>query len=211
MFENVKVDFGRYCLMARAKTPIKKIVLLLTAYGFHATMVYRFGKWAERQPVLIRLFLLLLYYPLEFCIGNLYGIHIDRRAAIGKGLYIAHFGGISIRRCTIGSFCKIHQQVKIVEDTNGCPEIGDQVWIGPHAQVIGSLTVGSGAAVGIGSILKTDIGERCLALGNPARVINKNFDNRSILVLERKEQARPKTVVQVKPVLPGLSQQPAQV
>ena len=211
MFENVKVDFGGYCLIARVNAPTKKIVLFLTAYGFHATMVYRFGKWAERQPALIKLILMLLYYPLEFCIGNLYGIHINRKATIGKGFYIAHFGGISIGRCTIGSFCKIHQHVKIISDTNGYPSIGNQVWIGPHAQVIGSLSIGHGAAVGIGSILKTDIGERCLALGNPARVVNKNFDNSDILVLGPRKQGKTKTVVQVKPVLPGLSQQPAQV
>jgi len=208
-FINIKADIDRYFQIAKAETTLQKLKLVFSTYGIHATLLYRFGHWAERKPAVVRFLLLLIYYPLVFLLRNLYDIRISRHASIGKGFYIAHFGGVVVEQCRIGAFCSIHQQVKIRPNAQGFPRVSNQVWIGPHAQVVGSLIVGSGAAVGTGAILKTDIGERCLALGNPARVINKNYDNSDILVLGRKEQAKTKTVVQVKPVVTGLSQHPA--
>jgi maltose O-acetyltransferase len=51
--------------------------------------------------------------------------------------------------------------------------IGDDVWIGTRALILPGVTIGSGAVVGAGSVVTGDIPERCLAVGNPARVIKK--------------------------------------
>ena len=51
--------------------------------------------------------------------------------------------------------------------------IADGVWIGNRVLILPGVSIGAGAAVGAGSVVMTDIPERCLALGNPARVIKK--------------------------------------
>ena len=181
MFENIKEDLDRYCQKEHAKTLLQKINIVLNRYGLQATLIYRFGKWAENQPLFLKCLLFPIYCTMEFIIRNLYGIHIQRKALIGKGLYIGHCGGIVIGRSKIGAFCSIHQHVKIKPDFRGNPKVGDRVWIGAHTQIIGPLAIAQNAALGAGTVVQSDVGERCLALGSPARVINKDFDNREIL------------------------------
>lgn len=208
MFEKLKVDVERYPHVAQAETFLKALRAFMRTYGLHAIIVYRFGRWVESQSKIIRFLLRLLYYPLEFWINLPYGIHISRSASIGEGLFIGHFGGISIDCCEIGRFCSIRQHTQIKPDHNGCPRIGNGVWIGAHAQIIGAHAIGHGATIGAGAIVKTDIGERCLALGNPARVINKDFDNSQILGIGAIEKARRKnTVTKHKVCFPTYSKQ----
>ena len=193
MFENIKADLSRYCQLAGNETFIQKLKVIISTYGFHATSVYRFGKWIEGNSLLIAIILSFVYYPLAFCVRLLYGINISRRASIGKGLYIAHFGGIFIGNCEIGSFCSIHQQVKIESNTQGSPIIGNQVWIGAHTQILGSATIGCGATLGAGAVVTSNIGKQCLALGNPTRVINKDYDNREMHGFGMREPNQKKT------------------
>lgn len=65
-----------------------RLVLALAEPGIQAVIVYRFGRWALKYPLLS-----LIYYPLHFAIHVLWGIELPRHAEIGPGLYIGHFGG----------------------------------------------------------------------------------------------------------------------
>lgn len=49
--------------------------------------------------------------------------------------------------------------------------IGKNVWIGESVCVLPGVTVGDGAVIGAGSVVTRDIPARCVAAGNPARVI----------------------------------------
>jgi acetyltransferase-like isoleucine patch superfamily enzyme len=49
--------------------------------------------------------------------------------------------------------------------------IGDHVWIGSKAVILPGVRIGSHAVVGAGSIVTKDIPPRCVAAGNPARVL----------------------------------------
>ena len=51
--------------------------------------------------------------------------------------------------------------------------IESNVWIGGGAIILGGVTVGSGSVIGAGSVVKENIPTRCLAAGNPAKVIRK--------------------------------------
>ena len=52
--------------------------------------------------------------------------------------------------------------------------IGDHVWIGRSAIILKGVTIGDGAIIGAGSVVTKSIPPRCLAVGNPARVIKEN-------------------------------------
>jgi maltose O-acetyltransferase len=49
--------------------------------------------------------------------------------------------------------------------------IGDGVWIGSGAQVLPGVTIGSGTTVGAGAVVTRDLPARCVAAGNPCRVL----------------------------------------
>ena len=54
--------------------------------------------------------------------------------------------------------------------------IGNNVWIGESACVLAGVTIGDGAVIGAGAVVTRDVPPRCVAAGNPARVI-RCFDD----------------------------------
>jgi acetyltransferase-like isoleucine patch superfamily enzyme len=54
-------------------------------------------------------------------------------------------------------------------------EIGDDVWIGAGAIVLGGVGIGTGAIIGAGSVVIDDVPAFSVAVGNPARVVGRRF------------------------------------
>lgn len=52
-------------------------------------------------------------------------------------------------------------------------KIGNAVWIGGGAIICPGVTIGDGAVIGAGSVVTRDIPPRCVAAGNPCRVIRQ--------------------------------------
>jgi len=50
-------------------------------------------------------------------------------------------------------------------------EIGDDVWIGARATIVGDVRIGDGAIVGAGAVVTADVPAGCVVAGNPARVV----------------------------------------
>ena len=51
--------------------------------------------------------------------------------------------------------------------------IGDNVWIGGGATVLGGVTIGDHSVIGAGAVVTKDVPARSVAVGNPARVIRE--------------------------------------
>jgi phosphonate metabolism protein (transferase hexapeptide repeat family) len=58
--------------------------------------------------------------------------------------------------------------------------IGHDVWLGHGVVVMPGVTIGTGAVVGSGAVVTRDIGPYEIAVGVPARVIKKRFDEETI-------------------------------
>jgi len=106
-----------------------------------------------------------------------FGISIPYNTEIGPGFYIGHFGGIVVNeRARIGRNCNISHGVTIGQTNRGAragvPVIGDAVYLGPGAVVIGAVTVGNGSAIGANAVVTRDLCENAIAVGIPARVIS---------------------------------------
>lgn len=158
--------------------------------GLKALLGYRLGRHllqlrAERRQPLLRLFGWPLYWLISGYARKALDIRLELSADIGPGLYIGHFGDIVVRDCHIGRHCSIAQSVHIESEVPGDsatgPVIGDRVWIGGHAQIVGAYTIGSRSTVGAGAQVKRDIPEGALFLGRPGRVIMSDYDNSDIL------------------------------
>ncbi|MGZ4954071.1 MAG: serine O-acetyltransferase [Methylobacter sp.] len=188
MFENILADMLR---VHRQKHPLRAIDalrLLLFNNGLQALVIYRFGRWLEhvgKKPFgwAITAPLYPAYWTFSFYITKAYGINLEQSADIGPGLYIGHFGGIQVRNCRIGPYCAIQQQVKLgpVEAKGKGPVIGEGVWVGAHSRIYGNISVGDGATIGAGTVIVQDVPQRCLVLGNPGRITQRDYDNRAFL------------------------------
>ncbi|MEO6359055.1 MAG: serine acetyltransferase [Sphingomicrobium sp.] len=99
------------------------------------------------------------------------GISIPVRCRIGGGLQMPHTNGIVINvAAKIGCNCDIYQQVTIGEMKGGCPEIGNGVFIGPGAKILGAVKIGDGARIGANALVISDVPAGALVLATPSEI-----------------------------------------
>jgi serine O-acetyltransferase len=176
MFENVKQDLNR-CgdkFLERARE-------VLFNPGTWAVLSYRLRRWMRmpRAPKPIRKVVNLISALLQTCTLVVTNIDLPVTAEIGPGLYIPHTGFIAVAvDAQIGSNCTLTQGVTIGHRRGGkksgrsLPVIGDRVYIGPSAIVIGDLTIGNDALIGAGAVVIHSVPAGGVVVGNPARVIS---------------------------------------
>ncbi len=61
--------------------------------------------------------------------------------------------------------------------------IGNDVWIGQNATILPGVNIGDGAIIGASSVVGSDIPPYCVAVGNPATVKRKRFDDELVDML----------------------------
>lgn len=120
------------------------------------------------------------YVPSIFVVSPGGRLEIGDRTALNYGADI----GVT-KLVKIGSDCGIGTHLIVfdnnfhdLKDRSKVPEsqpviIGDRVWIGARVTILPGVSIGDDAVIGAGSVVMTDIPGRSLAMGNPARVIQK--------------------------------------
>ncbi|WP_417427789.1 serine acetyltransferase [Halpernia sp.] len=109
-----------------------------------------------------------------------YGFQIYPETQIGEGFYLGHWGSLVINpKAKIGKNCNIAQGVTIAQanrgKNEGVPEIGNEVWIGPNAVIVGNVKIGNNVLIAPNSYVNSDIPSNSIAMGNPATfTINEN-------------------------------------
>lgn len=95
---------------------------------------------------------------------------------IGPGLFIEFGYGTIIGPRKIGSNCWINSGVTIgyKNDVDPSPIIGDNVYIGAGAQVLGPITIGNNAVIGANAVVLRDVPPNCTVAGVPARIIKRD-------------------------------------
>ncbi len=58
--------------------------------------------------------------------------------------------------------------------------IGNDVWIGRDAIVMPGVRIGDGAIIGTAAVVTKDVPAYAVAAGNPARVVKRRFDERTV-------------------------------
>lgn len=106
-----------------------------------------------------------------------YGFDISYRTTIGKGLYIGHFGGIVIHGDTvIGENCNLSQGMTIGVlnrgKNQGVPVIGNRVFIGPGAVILGGITIGDEVLIGANAVVTFDVPDRSVVAAPQAAIIS---------------------------------------
>ncbi|MCA1582651.1 MAG: serine O-acetyltransferase [Acidobacteria bacterium] len=120
-------------------------------------------------------------YPLAWIMLRHYtyklGISIPYQTQIESGFYIAHSGGIVVNaNSRIGKNCNLSHGVTLGEGSRGrnkgYPTIGENVYIGPGAKLVGAVTVGNNAAIGANCVVTSDVPESAVVVGVPGKVIS---------------------------------------
>ena len=115
---------------------------------------------------------------------------------INHNAYLMDGGGITIgHHCFIGPNCGMYTAIHpmLAEERNQGLEkalpivIGDNCWIGADVTILPGVTIGSNTIIGAKSVVKKDIPDHVLALGNPCRVIRPITEDDSILKEVRKD------------------------
>lgn len=101
------------------------------------------------------------------------GIQIPTETRIGKGLLIAHFGTIIINPAvTMGENINIAPNVLIGKanrgDRKGVPTIGNRVWIGAGAVIVGKVNIGDDVLIAPNAYVNVDVPSHSIVVGNPA-------------------------------------------
>ena len=65
-------------------------------------------------------------------------------------------------------------------ELRGDTVIGNDVWIGMEAIILPGVTVGDGAIIGARAVVAADVPAYAIVAGNPAHVIKRRFDDRTI-------------------------------
>ncbi len=106
-----------------------------------------------------------------------YGFEISPTTTIGPGLYLGHFGGVVISPfAVLGSNVNIAQGVTIGAASRGtrkgAPLLGDRVWVGANAVIVGRVTIGDDALIAPGAYVNFDVPPMSIVLGNPGRIVS---------------------------------------
>lgn len=143
--------------------------------GFWSVINYRVGRFVARSNHrVVRVVGSRCYGVWSLALDLAAGLQLNREATIGRDLHIVHGWNIKIHpQAVIGARVGIMHDVTIgtTPDDEGAPIIGDDVFIGAGARVLGSVKVGNGARIGANSLVISDVPPGTTAVGVPARIM----------------------------------------
>jgi len=159
---------------------------LAETQGVWVIATYRFGQWAnDEAPRPLRKIAKAAYLAAFKMVEITTGVSVPAHAQIGKGFYIGHFGNIIIHPDTVmGERCSISHGVTIGVlggDRPGVPRLGNDVYVGSGAKILGPVTIGDGAIIGANAVVVKDVPAGATAVGVPARIKLKRASDDSTL------------------------------
>ena len=149
-------------------TSWKAILKTLLTDGTAAMVWYRLMQWARKWRLT----------PLEMVFNKLNVICcnciIGRGAEFGPGLVLIHSTGIVINGCVQGGeHVYLEHQVTIGAERRQSPVLGNRVFIGAGAKIVGPVHIGNDARIGANAVVLKDIPAGATAVGIPARIVRQ--------------------------------------
>ncbi|MBW3091726.1 serine acetyltransferase [Bifidobacterium sp. 82T10] len=167
--ELIRSDCFRYAAASSRKDMLNTRMI---QEGFRFTSLLRKAQ-AHRSGLLhvwYRFRLLRLSKKTGFQIG--YGARID------TGLFIGHRGTVIVNGETrLGSNVNLSPGVVIGQENRGrragVPRIGNRVWFGSNAVVVGGIRIGNDVLIAPNAYVNFDVPDHSIVVGNPARIIHR--------------------------------------
>ena len=171
MFETLRADLDRAMRQARPddwKPRLKHKIEVCLRHATWPVIAYRYGHWTlgVRIPVigqLLRMSGLMFRKWTELFTS----VHIDVHAKIGPGFVIHSVYAINLGKTNIGENFTIATGCLI---SHACRGIGDNVYFGPGAKLVGDAKIGSNVVIAANSLVLTDVRDNMMVMGVPARI-----------------------------------------
>lgn len=167
MFENIRADLkqAREINVGMERSAIFKLLVQPTTL---AVINYRFVRWIRKCRIpAVRQLLMIVGMFTGYFIELVTGIKISATAQIGPGFVVHTAHGVFVGPAKIGANCVVQTGVVI---GYGTQRIGDNVWFGPGAKVMGLANIGSNVVVIANSLVMTDVPDNTTVVGVPARI-----------------------------------------
>lgn len=140
----------------------------LLSDGTSSMLVYRAMQGARRagNPALEMVF--------NKINSGLLGCVIGRGAEFGPGFVLIHSNGVVINGAVRGGEnVLLEHQVTIGAERRQSPKLGDNVFIGAGAKIVGPVEIGEGARVGANAVVVKDVAAGDTVVGIPAKPVRK--------------------------------------
>jgi len=147
------------------------VVKVLLTDGTPAMIWYRLMQWSRRWRLV----------PLELLFNRINTMAcsciIGRGADFGPRFVLVHSIGVVINGAVRGgSGVVVEHQVTIGAEKNQSPRLGDNVFIGAGAKVIGPVVIGNRVRIGANAVILIDLPDGATAVGIPGRVVKIEND-----------------------------------
>ena len=150
-------------------TSSRTLVKALVTDGTLAMILYRLMQASDRHGLT----------PLSMIFNKLNGFFggciIGRGADFGEAFVLVHSNGVVINGAVRGGRnVKLEHQVTIGAERYQSPVLGDDIFVGAGAKIIGPVSIGSGAKIGANAVVTANVPAGSTAVGVPARNIRKD-------------------------------------
>lgn len=142
------------------------VVKVLLTDGTCAMVLYRLMQWSHRYRLV----------PLAMVFNKLNAVCcnciIGRGAEFGPGFVLIHSTGVVINgRVRGGENVFVEHQVTVGAERRQSPVLGNDVFLGAGAKVLGDIQLGDGVRVGANAVVIDDVPAQATVVGIPARVV----------------------------------------
>ncbi|MBX9581555.1 MAG: serine O-acetyltransferase [Gemmataceae bacterium] len=167
LFRLIRSDLRAKALWCYERDDWKGVLKTLLTDGTPAMVWYRLMQWSHRYRLLAPLAMVFNKVNTACC-----HCVIGRGAEFGPGFVLIHSDGVVINGTVRGGRdVKVEHQVTIGAEKRQSPVIGDGVFLGAGAKVLGSVTIGDRAKVGANAVVVKDVPPDATVVGIPARVV----------------------------------------
>lgn len=166
VFDLMRSDVAAKAEWLYGHAPRRNVVKALLTDGTFAMLMYRLMQASHRCRLVP---LAMLFNKLNAFFGRCI---IGRGAQFGPGFVLIHSYGVVINGAVRGGCnLRIEHLVTIGADRGKSPTLGDAVFIGAGAKLIGPVRIGSHTRIGANAVVTHDVPDHCTAVGIPARLI----------------------------------------
>lgn len=136
--------------------------------GTSANVLYRFTSWLVKYKLApLALISLWLNRVVNGCV-------IGARAKFDQGFVIMHPVGVVINSKVSGGKNIVVESGVVIGDEKGkAPSLGDNIFIGAGAKIIGGITIGNNVKIGANAVVIKDVPANVTVVGIPAKIVNK--------------------------------------
>jgi serine O-acetyltransferase len=165
LFSLIRSDMRAKARWLYGDDSLRNVVKARLTDGSTAMVLYRWMQWAQRRHLVP---LAMLFNKLNV-IG---GCIIGRGADFGEGFVLVHSIGVVINTSVKGGRnVVLEHQVTIGAEKGLSPVLGDHVFVGAGARILGGVTLGKGAKVGANAVVLDDVPVGATVVGIPAKVV----------------------------------------